>query len=68
MKKNCVEKFKIRETASLLINSDLPKRDQYVICGEYLSDVFTVNVGVPYRSVLGLLLFLFLLMTFHNLE
>ena len=49
--------YDIRGTVSILINSYLSNRDQYVLCDGYKLDELPVNVGVPQGFASGPLLF-----------
>ena len=64
-KLQCVYNFK--EQSLELIRSYLKSRTQRVVIGDGMSANLAINRGVPQGSILGPLLFLFFLMTFHLL-
>ena len=64
---NKMDHYGIRGTAKTLFTSVLTKRDQYVSINNVSFTTKPINCGVPQRSVLGPLLFTFILTISVNL-
>lgn len=59
--------YGIRGHANNLIQSYLSNRKQFVKLGDYVSELRTINKGVPQGSILGPLLFLFYINDIENI-
>ena len=63
---NKLKYYGIKDTSFTIFKSYLTNRQQYVFVNDTKSDVLDIKTGVPQRSILRPLLFLFILMICLN--